>query len=113
IEFRSVWFAYDDEHWVLQDCSFTLRPGEHVALVGATGEGKSTCARLLNRSYDVTRGRVLVDGVDVREWDLPRLRRHVGIVFQDALLFTGTIEENLRLHTDGALSAAELGRAVE
>lgn len=113
VEFRSVWFAYDDEHWVLQDCSFTLRPGEHVALVGATGEGKSTCARLLNRSYDVTRGRVLVDGVDVREWDLVHLRRHVGIVFQDTVLFTGSVEANLRLGADGTVTSAVLERAVE
>jgi ATP-binding cassette subfamily B multidrug efflux pump len=113
VEFRSVWFAYDDEHWVLQDCSFTLRPGEHVALVGATGEGKSTCARLLNRSYDVTRGRVLVDGVDVREWDLVHLRRHVGIVFQDTVLFTGSVEANLRLGADGTVTSEVLERAVE
>jgi ATP-binding cassette subfamily B protein len=82
-----------------------------VALVGATGEGKTTCARLLNRSYDVQRGRVLVDGVDVREWDLPGLRRQVGIVFQDTVLFSGTIEANLVL--DGRRSRAELERAVE
>ena len=113
VEFASVWFAYEGDDWVLRDCAFRVAPGERVALVGATGEGKSTCARLLNRAYDVARGRVLVDGVDVRAWDLANLRRHVGIVFQDALLFTGTIEENLRLHADGALSAAELGRAVE
>jgi ATP-binding cassette subfamily B protein len=108
-----VWFAYEGEEWVLRDCSFHIAPGERVALVGATGEGKSTCARLLNRSYDATRGRVLVDGVDVREWDLGRLRRRIGIIFQDALMFTGTIEENLRLGAAGALSDAELARAVE
>jgi ATP-binding cassette subfamily B protein len=113
LEFRSVDFAYDAEHWVLRDCSFSVRPGEHVALVGATGEGKSTCARLLNRSYDVTRGRVLVDGVDVREWDLPRLRRHVGIIFQDTVLFTGSVEANLRLGRDGAVAHADLERAAE
>ncbi len=113
IEFRRVWFAYEGEHWVLRDCSFTVRPGEHVALVGATGEGKSTCARLLNRSYDVTRGRVLVDGVDVREWDLARLRRHVGIVFQDTVLFTGSVATNLRLGADGAVPDDVLERAVD
>jgi ATP-binding cassette subfamily B protein len=101
VAFRGVWFAYDAEHWVLRDCSFDVAPGEHVAIVGATGEGKSTCARLLNRSYDVTRGRVLVGGADVREWDLERLRRHVGIIFQDTVLFTGSVEANLRLGVDG------------
>jgi ATP-binding cassette, subfamily B, multidrug efflux pump len=97
IEFTSVWFAYDGERHVLRDCTFRVAPGEHVALVGATGEGKSTCARLLIRAYDVGRGRVLVDGVDVREWDLTRLRRRVGTVFQDTVLFSGTIADNVGL----------------
>jgi ABC-type multidrug transport system fused ATPase/permease subunit len=108
-----VWFAYTDEDWVLQDCTFEVAPGEHVALVGPTGEGKSTCARLLNRSYDVQRGQVLVDGVDVREWDLDRLRRHVGVVFQETVLFTGTVETNLMMAADGRVSRAELLSAVE
>jgi ATP-binding cassette subfamily B protein len=113
VELDSVWFAYDGDDWVLRDCSFTVAPGERVAIVGATGEGKTTCARLLNRSYDVRQGRVLVDGVDVREWDLASLRRHVGIIFQDSVLFAGTIEDNLRLGADGAVSPADLARAIE
>jgi len=113
IELDSVWFAYGGDEWVLRDCSFSVAPGERVAIVGATGEGKTTCARLLNRSYDVRQGRVLVDGVDVREWDLASLRRHVGIIFQDSVLFAGTIEENLRLGADGAVSPADLTRAIE
>jgi ATP-binding cassette subfamily B protein len=109
IEFANVWFAYEGEEWVLRDCAFTVAPGEHVALIGATGEGKSTCARLLVRAYDVTRGRVCVDGVDVREWDLARLRRRVGTVFQDTVLFAGSVGDNVALHGDvgpGALRAA-------
>jgi ATP-binding cassette subfamily B multidrug efflux pump len=115
VQFRAVWFAYQDEQWVLRDCAFEIAPGEHVALVGATGEGKSTIARLLNRSYDVRSGQVLVDGVDVREWDLERLRRHVGIIFQDTVLFTGTVEANLVLdgHNGGAPARAELERLVD
>ena len=113
VELDSVWFAYDGDEWVLRDCSFKVAPGERVAIVGATGEGKTTCARLLNRSYDVRQGHVLVDGVDVREWDLPSLRRHVGIIFQDSVLFAGTIEDNLRLGADGAVSPADLARALE
>ena len=74
IEFEDVWFAYEAEQWVLRDCSFRVAPGEHVALVGPTGEGKTTSVRLMTRAYDVTRGQVLVDGVDVREWDLTELR---------------------------------------
>ena len=103
VEFRNVWFAYEDEQWVLRDCSFTLAPGERVALVGPTGEGKTTIARLMIRAHDVTRGRVLVDGVDVREWDLQTLRRHVGLVPQEVFLFSGTVEDNLRLAGDGAV----------
>jgi ATP-binding cassette, subfamily B, multidrug efflux pump len=109
--FDGVWFAYEDERWVLADCSFAVAPGEHVALVGTTGEGKSTCVRLLNRTWDVRGGRVLVDGVDVREWDLERLRRHVGVIFQDPVLFTGTVEANLAL--DGNGGRATLERALE
>ncbi|OGK78665.1 MAG: hypothetical protein A2X52_18485 [Candidatus Rokubacteria bacterium GWC2_70_16] len=112
-EFRGVWFAYHGEQWVLRDCSFTLGRGEHVALVGPTGEGKSTIARLLTRAYDVTRGQVLVDGVDVREWDLRALRQHVGLVPQEVFLFAGTVEENLTLGRDGAVPPAELARALE
>jgi ATP-binding cassette subfamily B protein len=111
VAFQDVWFAYDGAHWVLRECSFVVAPGEHVGIVGATGEGKSTCARLLNRSYDVARGRVLVGGVDVREWNLPRLRRHVGVVFQDTVLFTGSVEANLRLGA-GDVSAGDVERAV-
>ena len=113
VELDSVWFAYEGDQWVLRDCSFKVAPGERVAIVGATGEGKTTCARLLNRSYDVRQGRVLVDGVDVREWDLASLRRHVGIIFQDSVLFAGTIEDNLRLGADGAVSPADLARALD
>jgi ABC-type multidrug transport system fused ATPase/permease subunit len=112
VAFSSVWFAYDGEHWVLRDCSFEVRAGERLAIVGATGEGKSTCARLLNRFYDVKRGRVLVEGADVREWDLERLRRRVGLIFQDTVLFTGTVEANLRLGGDGRVGPADLERAV-
>ena len=113
VEFRNVWFAYEGEQWVLRDCSFTLAPGERVALVGPTGEGKTTIARLMIRAYDVTRGRVLVDGVDVREWDLRTLRRHVGLVPQEVFLFSGTVEDNLRLAGNGATDRAAIERALD
>jgi ATP-binding cassette subfamily B protein len=113
VEFRNVWFAYEAEQWVLRDCSFTLAAGERVALVGPTGEGKTTIARLMIRAYDVTRGRVLVDGVDVREWDLKTLRRHVGLVPQEVFLFSGTVEDNLRLAGDGAADRPAIERALE
>jgi ATP-binding cassette subfamily B protein len=103
VEFRDVWFRYvtrdgaEEDAWVLQGLSFRIAAGEQVAVVGPTGTGKTTLARLLTRLYDVERGAVLVDGVDVREWDLEALRRHVGVVLQDVFLFTGTVEENLTL----------------
>jgi ATP-binding cassette, subfamily B, multidrug efflux pump len=111
LEFSSVYFSYTGEHDVLHDCSFRVEAGEHVALVGATGEGKSTCARLLIRAYDVSRGRVLVEGVDVREWDLARLRRRVGTVFQDTVLFTGTIADNIAL--GAAVGSDDILRALD
>ncbi len=113
VEFKNVWFAYEGEQWVLRDCSFTIAPGERVALVGPTGEGKTTIARLMIRAYDVARGRVLVDGVDVREWDLQTLRRHVGLVPQEVFLFSGTVEDNLRLTGNGAVDRPAIERALE
>jgi len=112
VEFRDVWFAYEDEQWVLQDCSFSVSRGQQVALVGPTGEGKTTVARLMTRAYDVTRGRVLVEGRDVRDWDLRALRRHVGLIPQEVFLFSGTVEDNLRLGRDGAVTADEVESAL-
>jgi len=106
VEFDSVHFAYQAGAPVLRGLSFRVAHGEHVAVVGATGEGKSTCARLLTRAYDVTGGRVLVSGVDVREWDVTRLRRHVGTVFQDTVLFTGSVADNLRVNGGDDRTAA-------
>jgi ATP-binding cassette subfamily B protein len=95
IEFEHVWFAYRGDELVLRDVSFRIEPGETTAIVGSTGAGKTTIIKLLNRFYDVQRGRVLVDGVDVREWDLQALRGVIGTVAQDVFLFFGTIEENI------------------
>jgi ATP-binding cassette subfamily B protein len=97
IVFDGVWFAYNGEDWVLRDVSFEVAPGERVAIVGATGAGKSTIVNLLLRFYDVSRGRILVDGVDIREMDLGALRRLFSLVLQDVQLFSGTIASNIRL----------------
>ncbi|MCS7079895.1 MAG: ABC transporter ATP-binding protein/permease [Chloracidobacterium sp.] len=97
IEFRGVWFAYKDENWVLRDVSFHVAPGQTVALVGATGAGKTSITSLLMRFYDVQRGQILIDGVDVRDFDLAELRRYFGVVLQDPTLFAGTIADNIRL----------------
>jgi ATP-binding cassette subfamily B multidrug efflux pump len=97
VELEHVWFAYKREEWVLRDVSLRVQPGETIALVGATGSGKTTVTKLLGRSFDTGRGRVLVSGRDVREWPLDELRREIGIVLQDAFLFTGTIASNVSL----------------
>jgi ATP-binding cassette subfamily B protein len=107
IEFRNVWFAYrnatspTDEDWVLRDVSFRVPPGETFAIVGHTGAGKTTLISLLLRFYDIQRGQILLDGVDIRAINLQDLRRQFGIVLQDPFLFTGTIESNIRLGTPG------------
>ena len=97
IEFENVWFAYNDDDWILKDVSFKVDPGQSIALVGHTGSGKSTITNLLMRFYDVQRGRILLDGVDLREWDLQSLRENFAVVLQEIFLFSGTIEGNIRL----------------
>ncbi|RMH22534.1 MAG: ABC transporter ATP-binding protein [Acidobacteria bacterium] len=97
IELDRVWFGYNPGEPVLRDVSFRIDPGETVAVVGHTGAGKSTLASLILRFYDVDRGRLLVDGVDVRRWDLERLRGAIALVLQDAFLFAGTLRQNLAL----------------
>jgi ABC-type multidrug transport system fused ATPase/permease subunit len=97
IVFDHVWFAYNGEDWVLKDISFRVEPGERIGIVGATGAGKTTIINLLMRFYDVSRGRVLVDGVDIRERDLHELRSQFSLVLQDVHLFSGTIAGNIRL----------------
>lgn len=97
IEFQNVWFAYKGEDWVLKDISFAVEPGDSIALVGHTGSGKTTITNLIMRFYDVGKGRILVDGVDVRDWDLHDLRANFAVVLQDVFLFSGSIEDNIRL----------------
>ena len=107
IEFRNVWFAYrggakpSEEDWVLRDVSFRVEPGQTIAIVGHTGAGKTTLIQLLLRFYEIQRGQILLDGVDIRELKIDELRRQFGIVLQDPFLFTGTIESNVRLGTEG------------
>ena len=97
IEFRNVWFAYNAEDYVLRDVSFKVKAGEKVALVGHTGSGKTSIINLLCRFYDVNKGQVLIDGTDLREMELPDLRRAINIVQQNIFLFSGTIEKNINL----------------
>lgn len=100
IEFRNVWFAYNDEDWVLQDVSFKLNAGETVAIVGPTGSGKTTLMSLLCRFYDIQKGEILIDGVDIRKMRQYDLREKIAIVLQDVFLFYGTVSDNIRLGRD-------------
>ncbi|MBL03301.1 MAG: antibiotic ABC transporter ATP-binding protein [Acidobacteria bacterium] len=106
IEFDRVWFAYTENDFVLRDVSFEVAPGERIGIVGATGAGKTTIINLLMRFYDVTRGRICLDGVDIRELDLRGLRRLFSLVLQDVHLFSGSIASNIRLGEQGISDAA-------
>lgn len=97
ISFDRVWFAYKQDEYVLKDLDFTIRPGEKVALVGPTGAGKSSIIRLLCRLYEPTSGRILVDGIDIRELPQAELRRHIGVILQDGFLFAGDVKSNISL----------------
>ena len=97
VEFKKVWFAYEEENYVLKNISFKARQGESIALVGATGAGKSSVINLLSRFYEINEGSICVDGIDIREYDLHALRRHIGVVLQDVFLFSGSIRENITL----------------
>jgi len=97
IKFRDVWFAYNKDNYVLKNISFELKTGQSIAFVGATGSGKTSIINLLNRFYDIQKGQILVDGIDIKKFDLQDLRRHIGVVMQDVFLFSGNILENIRL----------------
>ena len=112
IEFRKVTFAYEGGEPVLEDVSFKVQPGQTVAIVGQTGAGKTSMVKLVNRTYDVSTGQVLVDGVDVRDWNLEALRRHISIIEQDIFLFSRSIAENISFGEQGA-SDPEIGRAAQ
>jgi ATP-binding cassette subfamily B multidrug efflux pump len=112
IVFDHVWFAYANDNFVLRDVSFDVRPGERIGVVGATGAGKSTIINLLLRFYDVSRGRILVDGVDIRELELHDLRSLFSLVLQDVYLFTGTIASNVRLGNNN-ITDDEVRRAIK
>ncbi len=103
VRFEKVWFAYKDDEYVLRGLDFTIKPGEKVAIVGPTGAGKSSIIRLISRLYETSQGRVLVDGIDVRDLPQTELRRHVGVILQDGFLFAGDVKSNITLGEDYSL----------
>jgi ATP-binding cassette subfamily B protein len=111
IEFRNVWFAYRDNHWVLKDVSFIIAPGEKVAFVGHTGAGKSTIAHLLLRFYEIQRGQILIDDIDIRQMDPVELRSNFASVPQDIFLFSRDLSSNIRLG-DHSISEERIGVAA-
>lgn len=112
IEFKNVWFAYNDEDFVLKDVSFVIKSGQRCAFVGPTGSGKSTIISLLVRFYDIQSGQILVDGIDIKEYNLGDLRRCVAVVMQDVFLFSGDIRFNIRLNND-EISDYDIAKTIE
>ncbi|MEG2290562.1 MAG: ABC transporter ATP-binding protein [Clostridium sp.] len=112
IEFNHVWFAYNNEEWVLRDVSFKIKKGETIAFVGATGAGKTSIISLITRLYDIQKGEILIDGVDIRRMSTEELRKNVSTVLQDVFLFTGDIKGNVRLN-DENITDEEIVKACE
>lgn len=112
IEFRHVWFAYEEENYILKDVSFVIHPGEKAAFVGATGAGKSTILNLIGRYFDIQKGQILIDGIDIHEINLDVLRGAIGQVQQDVFIFTGDIKSNISLNNE-AISPDDVRRAAE
>lgn len=112
IEFRHVWFAYEEENYILKDVSFVIHPGEKAAFVGATGAGKSTILNLIGRYFDIQKGQILIDGIDIHEIDLDVLRGAIGQVQQDVFIFTGDIKSNISLNNE-AISPDDIRRAAK
>ncbi|MBQ7408822.1 MAG: ABC transporter ATP-binding protein [Clostridia bacterium] len=112
IEFKNVWFAYSEGEWVLKDVSFKVKAGQTVAFVGATGSGKTTILSLICRNYDIQKGQILIDGIDIKNIKISSLRKHFGQMLQDVFLFSGTIRSNLVLRKEG-ISDEEIWEACE
>ena len=100
IEFKNVWFAYKDDNWILKDVSFVIEPKQTCAFVGATGAGKTTILSLIVRNYEVQKGEILIDGININDIEISSLRRAIGQMLQDVFLFSGTIKDNITLHDD-------------
>ena len=111
IEFKNVWFAYEDENWILKDVSFTINPGESIDLVGKTGSGKTTITNLINRFYKIQKGEILLDGVNINDINLKSLRKNIGTILQDPFIFAKSLKDNIKLYSD--VSDERINEAVK
>ena len=98
IEFRNVWFSYDNEQWILKNVSFTINPGESIAFVGKTGSGKTTIINLINRFYEIQKGDIFIDDINIKDINVRSLREHIGIILQDPFIFATSIKDNIKLN---------------
>ncbi|HSI90842.1 MAG TPA: ABC transporter ATP-binding protein, partial [Adhaeribacter sp.] len=112
VKFDNVWFAYNDEEYVLKGISFEVKSGQTVALVGATGAGKTSIINLLSRFYEINKGTIAIDGHDLKDYDLSELRKHIGLVLQDVFLFSGTIADNISLGNK-SITEAQMWEAAD
>ena len=111
IEFKHVWFSYDQKNWILQDVNFTIEPGQSVAFVGKTGSGKTTITNLINRFYDIQKGEILIDGINIKDINLRTLRSHIGSILQDPFIFAKSVKDNIRLNQN--LDDESVQKAIE
>ena len=111
IEFKHVWFSYDDENWILKDVNFTIEPGESAAFVGKTGSGKTTITNLINRFYEIQKGEILIDGINIKDINIRSLRSQIGIILQDPFIFARTIKDNIALNNN--MPDEDISMAIE
>lgn len=112
IEFKNVWFSYDNENWILKNISFTIEPGQSIALVGKTGCGKTTITNLINRFYEIQKGEILLDGINIKDINKRSLRQHIGIILQDPFIFARNIKNNVKLNSSN-ISDEDIEEAIK